>query len=447
MKQLAFMIVMTLAGTVGVYVITPFLGVAVYYLFAVLRPHYMWQWSLPADVQWSFFVAVATIGAVAAAWLGLVSVPAGPGAPNDGRRKLSPVHTWMLLFAVWIAVTYLTAQNRQAAYPWFFEYVKIFLMFAVSSYLVRTVRQVWVLFVLTALALGYIAYEVNYLYLANNYLGIYRSGYGGLDNNGAGLMLAMGVPLCWFAYEGMRKWWRWGFVLLIPVLMHAVLMTYSRGAMVSLLGMSPLLVMRSRHRVRLGLFLLGLALVALPVMVGPEIQARFLTINKYEVDESANQRRAAWAAAWQMAKDHPLFGVGVRNAGLFSHLYGADKEGRTIHSQYLQVAADNGFVGLALFLTLLVAGWLSTRRCRRAVAGREDPEACRIRAIACGVECAMAVYCIGSVFLSLEVFELPYLLLLLAAQLPLVSGALAQPEDPDPRLAPAAVVAWHPQDL
>ena len=56
-----------------------------------------------------------------------------------------------------------------------------------------TLRQLWILLVLTASLLGYIAYEVNFLYLAYHYLGIWRSGYGGLDNNGAGLMLAMGT--------------------------------------------------------------------------------------------------------------------------------------------------------------------------------------------------------------------------------------------------------------
>ena len=48
-----------------------------------------------------------------------------------------------------------------------------------------------------------------------------------------------------------------------------------------------------------------------------------------------------------------MFGVGIRNSNLFSYQYGADMEGRTIHSQYLQIAADNGFVGLGLYLAVL----------------------------------------------------------------------------------------------
>ena len=67
------MIAATLVGTVGVYQYEPFLGVAVYYLFAVLRPQYMWKWSLPQDVSWSYYVALATIGAALMSAPGTVS--------------------------------------------------------------------------------------------------------------------------------------------------------------------------------------------------------------------------------------------------------------------------------------------------------------------------------------------------------------------------------------
>jgi probable O-glycosylation ligase (exosortase A-associated) len=421
-KQLVFMIAATLAGTLGVYVISPFCGVFVYYMYAVLRPQYMWEWSLPEGVAWSYYVAVATIGAAGLGILGALDVRGTHPDHEQGSRRLGAAHRCLLLFAVWIGVTFATARSTETAYPWFQEYVKIFLMYAVSAYLIRTVRQLWMLFVMTALVLGYIAYEINYLYLVNGNLNIYHNGYGGADNNTAGLMLAMGVPLCWYCYEGFRGWWRWGFLLLIPTIIHAVLMTYSRGAMLSLLVMCPVLLLRSRYRARLALALVVFALLLIPVMAGPEVRARFLTVQDQETDESANSRRQSWAAAWGIARDNPVFGVGVRNANLFSHAYGADLEGRTIHSQYLQIAADNGLVGLTLYLIMLLTAWLSLRRCQRAVSARSDDKGLRIAAIAAGLECSLTVYGFGSMFLSLEVFELPYLLLLLAAQLEVVGG-------------------------
>ncbi|MFI4983399.1 MAG: O-antigen ligase family protein, partial [Nevskiales bacterium] len=339
-----------------------FLGVAVYYVLAVLRPQYMWAWSLPPGVPWSLIVALATIAAAVFS-AGTRKGPAG---------RITPAHGLVLAFGAWIGLTTALAHNRDAAYPWFVEYAKIFLMFAVSMLLIRTVRQVWVLFCLMALSLGYIAYEINALYLTQGFLGIQRDGYGGFDNNVAGLMLAMGVPMCYFAWEGGRSRFRWVFLILIPPLLHAVLMTYSRGAMVSLIAVTPLVGVRSRYRGAFALVALGL-LALLPFLAGPEIRERFFSIQSHQQDESAQLRRASWAAGWNIALDHPIFGVGVRNANLFSHMYGADAEGRTIHSQYLQIAADNGFVGLGLYLGVLATAWSSLRRVRREAARDPGP--------------------------------------------------------------------------
>jgi probable O-glycosylation ligase (exosortase A-associated) len=418
-KQTLFMVAVTLVGTVGVFTHGPICGVAVYYFFAVLRPQFIWEWSLPTGIQWSQYVAIATILAVP------FQQPAPDGGVHGGpagqpTRCWSPAHTTVLLFAGWVVLSYANAFNRDYGYLVFVDYLKIFTMFVVSSFVIRTVDHLWIIMLLTALSLGYIAYEVNYLYLVNHYLGIYRNGYGGLDNNGAGLMLAMGVPLCLFAWEGTRSRLRWGFVALIPTIVHAVFMTYSRGAMLSLLISWPLMVARSRQRLRIGLATVVFGVVGIPLLAGPEIQERFFSIKDNEVDESANSRRQSWAAAWKIAKDYPIFGVGVRNANLFSYQYGADMEGRTIHSQYLQIAADCGFVGLGLYLAIYLSVIASFWRTRRAARSDRSPEADRARAIASGVESALLLFCFGAIFLSLEVFELPYLLMLIGAQLSVV---------------------------
>lgn len=429
MKQFAFMVALTVLGGVGALTVAPFCGVAVYYLFAVMRPQYMWKWVLPPDVPWSEYVAIPTIVATIASALGFFSSSGPrPGTTSTPRPKLfTAAHICLLLFGGWIGITYLGALDREASYPWFMEYLKIFVMFAVSTLVIRTVRQIWILFALAALALGYIAYEVNFMYtFQGRYMGIYFNGYGGLDNNGAGLMLAMGVPLCAFVWEGTSRWWRWGFAALIVPLLHAVLLTFSRGAMLGLLMATPLFLVRSRHRRPFSVGMLALVLL-LPFLAGAEIRQEFSSIGEYDADSSAQSRLSSWKAGWEMAKDNPIFGTGLRNSTLFSREYGADFEGRVIHSQYLQLAADSGFVGLALYLTGLFAVWRAVARTRRRWKRVDTDQARQVYAIACGVETAMATFCFGAIFLSLEVFELPYLLLLLGAQLAVVQGTVEQP--------------------
>ena len=437
MKQIIFMVLVTLFGSLGTFC-RPFWGVAVYYLYATLRPEFLWKWVPLPDFQWSRCVALATISAAFAASFGFI--PFVPPGVERIRARFGRSQLLIGLFSCWIILTYFTAGNQDQAFWTFNEYIKIFIMMAVSMMVLCTFDQLYCLLLIAATMLGYIAYEVNILYLSTGYAGIAKNGYGGLDNNGAGLMLAMGVPVCILLWDGIRDRWRWFFLALVPVIVHAVLMTYSRGAMLSMLVTSPLVAIRSQRRMQMAAFGAVLFLGALPIMAGPEIQARFLTLEHNEEDDSANSRRGSWAAAWKIAKDNPIFGVGIRNSNLLSYEYGADMEGRTIHSQYLQVAADNGFIGLGLYLAMLGSVWLDTRYCRRAVKGHDDLASRRIYMVAVGTETAMVLLCFGGFFLSIEIIELPYLMLLLGSQLAaLLKGKLASEQDAARRAALARI--------
>ena len=421
MKQLLFLALIT-AAAVGTSLFNgPFAALAAYYLFAVLRPNFMWIWVLPVMLPWSFYVAAVAILTTALMGLGFYR-----DDDETAFAYFTPAHAAVMAFGLWAMLTYVTALDRDIAYPWLIEYSKIFTMFFVGSLVVREQRQVRILYALSLLALIYIAYEINFTYLSTGYITILRQGFGGLDNNGAGLMLAMGVPMAIFAWQGVTKWYRWCCLAAVPVLLHAVLMSYSRGAMLSLVIASPLLVMRSVRR-RQAAFAVALLIMIVPILAGPEIRERFMTLRNYEEDGSANSRFDSWAAALRIAADHPITGVGIRNANLLSYQYGADYEGRTIHSQYLQIAADNGFVGLGFYLGAVAAAFLSLRRTRKHAAALDASEAAQVRALAAGVEGALVVFCVGGAFLSLELVELPYLAMLLAIQAERITRAsLAQ---------------------
>jgi len=425
------MIVLTVLGTIGVF-IAPIFGVSVYYFFAVLRPQALWEWALPDGVQWSQYVA---LGTMAGAALHLLGVKRPPDGTRENRRPFGAAHAALLMFGIWLTLSYWRARNQEVAWPWYVEYVKMMTMVLVSALLIQTVRHIWILMILTAVALGYVAYEVNLAYLTTGSLRIVQRGYAGLDNNGAGLMFAMGVPLCVFIYVGTTRWWRWIFAALVPVLLHACLMTFSRGAMVALLIASPLIFFRKRYRAQLGLAAVAVGLVV-PILAGNEIRKEFFSVDAYEEDSSAQSRFASWAAAFKIARDYPVVGIGIRNADLVSYEYGADMPGRAIHNQFLQILADSGFPALGFYLAMIASVGLSLRRVRRWAIGQDTEEGRRAYAIACGLESALLVYYVGVLFLSLDGFELPFVLWLLGAQLSLVLGLNSQKS--------AALVAMRP---
>lgn len=402
------MLLLLLVGTGGAMVYGPFVGISVYYLFAVLRPQYLWAWALTIDVRWSFYVAAATI----------ISTFIYHSVPRRGKT-FAWTHGLVLLFAVWLTLSDLFALNPEVSSRWYGEYLKIFLMFGIGSYVVRELYEVKILYLVAVWSLGYIAYEINILYLLSGRLDIYHLGYGGLDNNGAGLMIAIGVPMAYFLWQGYHNWWRWMFFVMIPVMIHAVMITYSRGAMLSLLVTSSLMVIRSKRKGGLVLAIVCFSLL-IPVLAGQEIRSRFFSLETYDVDESAQSRFGSWQAGWSIAKDHPLFGVGIRNADLESYKYGADLVGRAIHSQYLQILADSGFPALLCYILLLLGSWRSLRRVQKRLCYSPAEDNQLAYNLACGMEAALTVFAVGALFLSLEVFELPYLLILLALKLPLV---------------------------
>jgi len=158
---------------------------------------------------------------------------------------------------------------------------------------------------------------------------------------------------------------------------------------------------------------------------GKELQERFFSISKDEADESAQSRLTTWGIAIKMANERPFFGFGIRNSNLFTYQYGADIEGRSIHSQYLQTAADSGWIGLALYVAMLLSAFLGLWSVRRFLRTYRDPETLAVKSMAAGLECALLLFCAGAVFLSLEHFEMPYILLLLAVQLNAITKMVA----------------------
>jgi hypothetical protein len=230
-KQTILMVLLTAAGCLGSFAVGPFVGLSVYIFYAILRPQYIWQWaletSIAAGAAWSFYIAVATIAALVLT--GPRTPAPEPGRCPPARFRFTFSHGLFFAFGVTIVLSYILARDRRASELQMDEYSKLFVMYAVGMVCIRTVGQVWTIFLIYTVSLSYISYEVNFQYLVNGYLGIAKAGYCGLDNNGAGLLLAMGVPFCAFAFEYYRWWLRCVFALLIPVIIHAVLMTYSRG--------------------------------------------------------------------------------------------------------------------------------------------------------------------------------------------------------------------------
>ena len=205
----------------------------------------------------------------------------------------------------------------------------------------------WVL----VLSEGYLALEFNLSYFAG-YNRVQYEGFADLDNNGVGVALVSCLGLAFFLGLNERRWWLKAVALGAALLMvHAILLTFSRGAMLSMgiTGFVAFLVVPKRPSYYL-VFVLAALLVAR--LAGPQVIARF---QQTFVEQGRGRlgRRAStqWAACLRCMQDHPL-GIGPDQWRFVNGDYGV-QQGIAAHSTWMQVGAEFGPAGVGGPVALL----------------------------------------------------------------------------------------------
>jgi len=213
-----------------------------------------------------------------------------------------------------------------------------------------------------------------------------------LDPNIAGALLLVGllVQLAMLASGVSVRRWK-------PlVLFVALVLTASRSAALGLVaGVAVILVARglSKRLVR-WLAAVGLLLVA----AAPKLIAFGRAYGKFSLGGSAATRLITLAHAWQVFRDHSLFGIGFNTYGYVGERYGYGRLGGAAYSSdggLLFVAVLTGVIGLAVYL--LMFGFV-VRRCRDIWRNASAPPA--HRGIAIGTTAVIVGLCVDSIFVN-----------------------------------------------
>ena len=241
------------------------------------------------------------------------------------------------------------------------------------------------------------------------------------------------MPLCLaFATSAKSKMIKLGCWFITLLMLHGTLMSYSRGAMLSVVAGILWILINHRPRYQAAMMLLLVVLIV-PALAGQEIRERFFSTSDFDADQSAQSRFDSWSAGWAIAMENPITGQGIRNSAYFIQNYGADRVGRTIHSQYIQIAADSGVLAMLTYIAIQITAFWSLRRtrlyCKEYVKERKarapDAEMDHLTEqtiqLTRGCEAALLIFSFGAIFLSVEVVELPWLLLVLASVMPHIS--------------------------
>ncbi len=213
-----------------------------------------------------------------------------------------------------------------------------------------------------------------------------------------------------------------------------VVFTFSRGATVALV--IALIIFFWIYRLKpaqlIAVLVLGIALL---LFAPPTYFERVLTIKSIlpstssdgqinvRTDRAIQGRASENLTAWVMFTQHPLMGIGLNN---FPSLYqeytkslglAPSANNRSPHNLYLEVAAETGMVGLAVFLIMVGLAFRSILYARRKFreAGMED-----YANMITGFALAFGGYMLSAVFVHAAYPRYFYLLVGIAYALPVV---------------------------
>ncbi len=381
----------------------PKIGLFGYIWFAVLRPDFL-AWA-PHEYPLSFILAVATLIGVA------IHVP--------GRVVYvfsSPITRLILLLQAPVMLSCVLAVNPALTWMPLSLYWRMLVMALIVVMLVETKKDLMVLAIVIGGSLGALAAKMGLAGLLAG--GVqYAAGYGGMlsDNNTYALALAMGVPICWYLKDAVKPvWMKAGFVMIAILSVPGVLMTYSRGATISLGVGVMLIAVRSKQKAAVGLLTLVMAM-GLLAFLGPSFSERLATVSNPTEEASANARIIMAKAGLKLAADYPLFGVGfggLNQQMVIGRYISPDVsiEKLFIHNTYLQMLADSGIFAMILYIALLATAlWMLQMSYWRV---KKYPEFAPYPLM---LQTSLIVFSIDALVLSRVSFDITYILLAMSA--------------------------------
>ena len=222
-----------------------------------------------------------------------------------------------------------------------------------------------------------------------NYLGgytvfgraIWNYAYANPNDLAAFTLLALGVTAALYVREP-KGWPKLAALVGLALLPLVILLTQSRGGLLALavFGLGALSLQPKRKRWRAAGGVLLIALIAAPLapdsvwerMSGLRNATDTGNLRDVDKEGSAEQRFEFWKIASTVIRENPVAGVGLNaypeaNAvtSLRAEFKPMARGKRDAHSTYLTVAAETGFVGLALFAGIFVLVMAGANRTRR----------------------------------------------------------------------------------
>jgi probable O-glycosylation ligase (exosortase A-associated) len=386
-------------GLVPFILFRPHLGVLTYVWLSVMNPHRL-TWSYAADFGFAAIIGAATL----------------IGTLLTRRRATVPINSLSIavgVFLVWTSITTIFALYPGESYEKWLVMIKTMFMVLMIPVLLQTREQFRMLIWVIVLSLGFYGAKGGVFVVMTG--GEFRvwgpPGSYIQDNNALAAMLIMIVPMMrYLQLTSPHRLVRWALLGLMVLCGIAVFGSYSRGALLAVIAMLAFLWLKGRHK----LAFIAVAIISIPFVLSVmphQWYQRMETIGAYQLDSSANMRLNSWGTMLNIAKDRPIIGAGyeVAKREIYNR-YSPDPSfpPQVAHSIYFEALGSHGFVGLAVYLSLLFCHWRTAGNITRKAGDR--PDLAWARHYGLMMQVSIVGFAVGGAFLSVMLFDVPYYL-------------------------------------
>lgn len=325
------------------------------------------------------------------------------------RRHIVVCRTLLAVLALdlWVMISFTLKTHQQAAVTSVVQYVDFSLLFfLVVQVLGGDDRRARIVAGVTTVASGTAAVVGLVVFLGQGVRAVGPVG----DPNDFAFVLASNVPLALYETRwATSPWARRLSGLAVAVILATILATYSRSGLVALLGagMWAMATRRISVRATVATVASGALVVLALFLTQPQVISHVLQAKSAVAQQNVNDRYYLWGVALKEFSANPITGVGPGNYeprfyDFAPPILGTKAQPLTTHNAYLNVLAELGAPGTALFLLYLGLSWIDLRR-RFPL----DPQADALQgALAAGFVAAL----VGAFFLT-EQYLAPFWLL------------------------------------
>jgi len=420
-----------LVALLALAVARPFVGVLAWSWISFMNPHQE-GWGFVQTLPWAMMAFLATV-------FGCLV------AREPRRFPTSALTILFVVFAVWITITSLAGIGPpEPRWNMWDLVIKVIAGLLLTAAMLTDRHRIDAMVWMIAISLGFYGVKGGIFTVMTGGVYIVLGPPGTMigDRNHLAVALLVGLPLMnYLRLQARHRIVRIVLAFAMATTLIATVGSQSRGGLVALIATAGVFWLRSRGKILSGIVVAAAVAGVIAFMPDSWVE-RMNTIREYQQDDSAMGRINIWRAALALGLARPLLGTGFwgTHSQSIVDMVAPGVKARATHSIWLEVIADHGFPGFAIWLCILGVGiWYSVRIVRLA---KSRPELRWAYDLSRMIQVSIVAYMTGGTFLSLSYWDQFWtLLVILGATLGLVRATAGQPA----RAGRVAAEGWRPQ--